>query len=818
MKKLSVIVALMVVMGFAANAQMCPKVTGTNSVTNGNFQGGCASFSSEYTFNGTCNGGSINPGQWTVSNNANARNSYFTNPTGANPPGEPAGATNQYLIIDADGTSGKDAYRTTVNVLNGTTYFFSAWISNINGTFENPPVLRFSINGVQLGANLTASATTHDWEQFYVAWTSNVAGPIDIRLENLITTSNGNDLAIDAINFNTSCSNIPNIETLGQSSALPDTVYNCNVAFPYTLNPGLPGSYALAWKKVPATTLSTAATYNEPPTPADGSKVYLCYEFITGCPRTDSVIFKVTPIHVNLGPDKVRCLPVNEVLSSGVSVPPVSIQWQLNGVNIGGATNSTYTATLPGTYTANATRTGCTAGSDAIVITSPTPTFTGTGNFCAAGNTADFTVTGTTQVKWYTAASGGSPLNPSNTNPTISLPYASTNTTTPGCASGLYAEDVSSFNGTVGPTTKPCTGTSVENGNRSAQMFKVNQDLTLNSIDIVQPPQGFAGSISYVVKIVPTKIVIMWNGSANVPVEMPDIAATPIFTSAAQVYNHPSVATVRTLTVGKTFTGVTPGTNYGIFVEANNGVYYQDCAGSFPYNESTGHNAIQIVNSIRDNGNLTTNYGHSFNWNFTAGNVFSCGRLWICAIDNCSAPVELIQFDVKKYSEGNAVSWKTASEQNSAYFIVQRSVDGINFEDLGRVAAAGNSTAVLSYSFLDNTYPLGAEVVYYRLRQVDIDATAHYSEIKTVRSDQLTQAISLYPVPVKRGQNVFLNYNSASEEIIVVEIYDNPGKVVSSGQYTVLEGANSIELNTASLSSGLYHLRIGGKAAKFIVE
>ena len=747
MKKLITFFCFLVLNYLQSSGQMCPITTGTNLVTNGNFQSGCTSFTSEYNFNGSCNGGSVGPGNWTVTNNANARNGFFTNPTGANPPGEPAGAGNQYLIIDADGTLGKDAYRSTVNVLNGTTYFFSAWISNINGTFENPPELQFSINGVQLGANLIASSTTHDWQQFYVTWTSTITGPVDIRLENLITTSNGNDLAIDAINFNTSCANIPNVSTLGQSSVLPDTVYNCNIAFPLNLNPGLPGTYNYAWKKVVGTTLSTATTYNEPPTPADGTKLFLCYEFIPGCPRKDSVIFKITPITIKLGPDRVRCLPINELLSSGLATPPVSIQWQRNSVNIVGATNTTYTAVLPGTYTINATRAGCAAGSDNIVISSPAAGFSGSGNFCVSTNTADFTVTGAAQVKWYTVASGGVPLNPGNTNPTISLTQTATNTTTPGCTSGLYAQDISSFNGVVGPATAPCgSGGGDENGNRSPMQFTVNRNLILNTVDILQPGFGYAGTANYIVRIYannPTGGPYSGGCGCNLPGP-----GTLLYTSATTSYPLPAVQTQRSINVAYSFTGIVAPTDYWLVVEENNGTRFQNCAGAFPYSDNSGQNAITINKSLKDNG-VTTAYGHAFNWNFTAGNVFSCGRLFICAVDNCAAPVDLISFNVKKQANGNMLIWETASEKNSAYFILQRSIDGINFEDIRQVSAAGNSSSNLSYAYLDSNYPSDANVVYYRLKQIDIDASAHYSTIKAVQKQEFFQEISLYPIPVK---------------------------------------------------------------------
>jgi hypothetical protein len=817
MMKLKIIFGLMVMMSFTLHAQICPISPGTNLITNGTFQSGCASFLSDYAFNNTCNGGSVGPGQWTVTDNANGRNSFFTNPTGANPPGEPASG-NQYLIIDADGTLGKDAWRSTVSVISGTTYFFSAWISNINGTYENPPELKFSINNVQLGANLVASNATHNWQQFYVTWTAPSTGSIDIRLENLITTSNGNDLAIDAINFNTSCSNIPNLNSLGQSSVLPDTVYNCNVEFPYTLNPGLPGSYALAWRKVAGAPLSTAASYNEPPTPADGTKLYLCYEFIPGCPRKDSVIFRTTPLAVELGAPKVMCAPVSITLNSGVLSPPVTVQWLRNGVPV--ATTANYTATDIGTYTVNLSRAGCGSATDNVTISNPTSTISGTGNYCAANNTADFTVTGSSLVKWYTVASGGTPLNPGNSNPTITTTYAATNTTTPGCTSGLYAEDISSYPGIAYPAN-PCGTTNNYNGN-SEILVEINQTLNLTSVDYYQNAGWGNGTFTFsIFNNGPN--AGPWCGPCGANKDGP--TGGPIYSTTTAIMTQPgsgslqrTLATSYTLAPGRYWFRLSAsGTAMGMF-NCNQTYAANSNLWASPFVDNTGNNVMRVISALEGGNNQSS--GALFNLQFQVGNANTCSRLFICAIDNCSAPVELIQFDAKKSSYGNTIIWKTASEQNSAFFVIQRSIDGINFEDIGQVTAAGNSSSILSYSYLDNE-ATHTGIVYYRLKQVDIDATPHYSDIKSIRNDELSSDVKLYPVPVKRGQNVTLDYITASDETIVVEIFDNPGKVVSEGQFEVQEGANSIELNTASLAPGLYHLRIKGgnnRTAKFIVE
>lgn len=84
-------------------------------------------------------------------------------------------------------------------------------------------------------------------------------------------------------------------------------------------------------------------------------------------------------------------------------------------------------------------------------------------------------------------------------------------------------------------------------------------------------------------------------------------------------------------------------------------------------------------------------------------------------------PVELISFNVNSTELGNVVSWKTATEHNTDYFLIERSATGEFTENsvISTKAAAGNSTETISYAVVDNDYRSG--INYYRLVQVDID-------------------------------------------------------------------------------------------------
>ena len=82
-------------------------------------------------------------------------------------------------------------------------------------------------------------------------------------------------------------------------------------------------------------------------------------------------------------------------------------------------------------------------------------------------------------------------------------------------------------------------------------------------------------------------------------------------------------------------------------------------------------------------------------------------------------PVELLYFEGSSYPTFNKLIWSTASEHNSDYFQIERSVDGEEWEVVGKQSASGNSNQIINYNWLDSFSSL--VIHYYRLKQVDYD-------------------------------------------------------------------------------------------------
>ena len=168
-------------------------------------------------------------------------------------------------------------------------------------------------------------------------------------------------------------------------------------------------------------------------------------------------------------------------------------------------------------------------------------------------------------------------------------------------------------------------------------------------------------------------------------------------------------------------------------------------------------------------------------------------------------PVTLTDFKAQYEGNGKTIlKWITKMEQNNDRFEIQRSMDGQNFSTIGTVAGSGTSSRSLTYAFIDQGVDaLGAEVVYYRLRQVDIDGKYEFSQVVMVRPGiKAGVHVKVWPNPsAGRFQVQMKNAPSGPVKAIV---FNADGKVAMS---TTLRNTTN-EINLSGKSAGTYFIRL----------
>src|ERR1700754_274409 len=162
-------------------------------------------------------------------------------------------------------------------------------------------------------------------------------------------------------------------------------------------------------------------------------------------------------------------------------------------------------------------------------------------------------------------------------------------------------------------------------------------------------------------------------------------------------------------------------------------------------------------------------------------------------------PIILSGFSATLDNGAVDLSWSTQIEINSDHFAVERSTDaGAHWSVIGVVAAHGNSSTVLNYSFSDSKP--GSGTSEYRLQLVDKDAKYAYSDVKTIRNGLIT-AVSVYPNPARDYVNVTLG--GGNTQSAVIRLLNQSGQLLIEKNVSNA-GGTTIPLAVSSYPTGNY--------------
>lgn len=165
-------------------------------------------------------------------------------------------------------------------------------------------------------------------------------------------------------------------------------------------------------------------------------------------------------------------------------------------------------------------------------------------------------------------------------------------------------------------------------------------------------------------------------------------------------------------------------------------------------------------------------------------------------------PLQLTWFKGEVQKDDDVLHWQTVTETNTAYFQLQQAANGTVFTPAATVAAAGNSSEVKQYSYTQKSAlnPAG----YYRLKMVDKDGSASYSNIVKLQRPQDAGKLSA-------------RYNNGSRQIIITnqtaasctwQLYSAGGSLVAKGS----SANSSITIPAAGMAGGIYILTCQSKA------
>ncbi len=167
-------------------------------------------------------------------------------------------------------------------------------------------------------------------------------------------------------------------------------------------------------------------------------------------------------------------------------------------------------------------------------------------------------------------------------------------------------------------------------------------------------------------------------------------------------------------------------------------------------------------------------------------------------------PVELTAFFAMKAEGGFMLKWTTASESNNSGFIIERSINEIDFIELGFVEGNGTTTEISDYEYFDAVTERGT--YYYRLKQIDFDGSFNYSNLVegTIEGPEVFILSQNYPNPF--NPSTMIKFTVPVDSRVKIDLFSTLGEKVgelTNSDYSI--GSHEINFDASNLSNGVYY-------------
>lgn len=173
-------------------------------------------------------------------------------------------------------------------------------------------------------------------------------------------------------------------------------------------------------------------------------------------------------------------------------------------------------------------------------------------------------------------------------------------------------------------------------------------------------------------------------------------------------------------------------------------------------------------------------------------------------------PVTIASQNTVWNKDDAVVSWTTASESNNSHFVILRSTNGSNWEQVGSVnskSTNGNSSLALSYKFIDKgTKTTLNGFVMYRIAIVSKNGESYRHHPMTLRNTLANNGIQIVPNPT--AGNLEISGTDLPAEKATIQVLNSQGKVRRQHTVTLGNGNLNTSCNLAEYADGIYIVRV----------
>lgn len=180
-------------------------------------------------------------------------------------------------------------------------------------------------------------------------------------------------------------------------------------------------------------------------------------------------------------------------------------------------------------------------------------------------------------------------------------------------------------------------------------------------------------------------------------------------------------------------------------------------------------------------------------------------RSWTLSNTLLPLPIQLVAWEGTCNGKEILLKWTTASEQDNAFFTIEKSRDAQIWSAIGTVPGAGNSSSMISYSYSDNEG--SADMAYYRLRQTDINGTSTVSNVIAVGcgKDNGIDIVNAWD----DGNYLNLAVSSTADAVYDLTLMDAQGKVITVRASQVINtGMTTLRVDKRGISTGIYMVQL----------
>jgi ELWxxDGT repeat protein len=246
-------------------------------------------------------------------------------------------------------------------------------------------------------------------------------------------------------------------------------------------------------------------------------------------------------------------------------------------------------------------------------------------------------------------------------------------------------------------------------------------------------------------------------------------------------------------------------TNTDLFFAATDGITGNELWKTAGTNPTTSLVKDINLNAANADPELSIINNSKIIFSATDGDHITNTDLFVVDGEFAPVPVKLGGFTVKALNKDAVLQWHTLEELNTAGFTLQRSYDGLHFENIASISATGNSSTRQDYKYNDRSILLtGKPVYYYRLLVTDIDG-------KETRSEVVFLKTKVSPWNVRLNNSMIdgqleISLTGIREGNFDVSVHDVSGKTLISQKLSATDSRLTLPID--KLARGTYVMRI----------